>query len=219
MSGAPHPLRQDIERELAFCSARTGLDHLDERVLAAIEAIPRAEFVPPELRPLALRDGPLPIGLGQTISQPFIVALMTHLLAPRPEHRCLEVGTGSGYQAALLSILVAEVYSIEILAPLAGSARDRLARLGHANVRVRHGDGRAGWPEAAPFDGIVVTAATPVPAPAWIEQLRPGGALVAPIGPPGGTQILRHYTKLEDGRVLERDVLEVVFVPLTGTPA
>lgn len=154
----------------------------DTRVLTAMAWAPREWFLPPDLAPQAYRDGPLPIGSGQTISQPYIVALMTAALAPRRTHRVLEVGTGSGYQTAVLAHLVARVYTIERLPDLLVEAEERFRRLGVSNVETRLGDGAAGWPEAAPFDSILVTAATPhVPTP-LLEQVAPGGRLVAPIG-------------------------------------
>jgi protein-L-isoaspartate(D-aspartate) O-methyltransferase len=154
----------------------------DARVLAAMAWVPREWFLPPDLASQAYRDGPLPIGSGQTISQPYVVALMTAALAPRRTHRVLEVGTGSGYQTAVLAHLVAHVYTIERLPDLLVEAEERFRRLGVSNVETRLGDGAAGWPEAAPFDGILVTAATPqVPTP-LLEQVAAGGKLVAPIG-------------------------------------
>lgn len=188
----------------------------DPRVLEAMRAVPRAEFVLPEWRQEAEADRALPIAHGQTISQPTIVALMTQMLRPEPGHRVLEVGTGSGYQAAVLSRLVGEVYSIEIVPELAESAAETLARLGHGNVQVRAGDGYRGWPEAAPFDGIIVTAGAPqIPGP-LVEQLKPGGRMVIPVGPAGGVQVLTLVEKAADGTTRTRDMLEVRFVPLTG---
>ena len=158
----------------------------------------------------------MPIGYGQTISQPYIVALMTDLLNPEPGHVILEVGTGSGYQAAILSLLVKQVYSTDIVEPLATEARERLQRLGYANVEVRAGDGYHGWVEHAPFDGIVVTAAAPsIPGP-LIDQLRPGGRLVIPVGLPYQFQELMLVEKSEDNKVHTKDILGVAFVPLTG---
>ncbi len=189
-----------------------GLTHA--RVLEAMSAVPRHEFVPEVDRARAYQDRPLPIGLGQTISQPYIVALMTELIDPQAGDRILEVGTGSGYQAAVAARIVAEVYSIELLPDLASSAAERLRSLGVANVLVRAGDGYLGWPEHAPFDGILVTAgADHVPAP-LVEQLAPGAKMVIPVGDPAGTQVLRVIEKLPTGEVEERDVLPVRFVPL-----
>jgi len=187
----------------------------DARVLAAMRRVPRHEFVPAELVPLAYADRPLPIGEGQTISQPYIVALMTELLEPEPEDRILEVGTGSAYQAAVAAQLVAEVYTIEIVPELARSAAERLDRLGVANVTVREGDGYLGWPEHAPFDGILVTAgADHVPSP-LVEQLAPGARMIIPVGDPAVEQVLKVVEKRSDGSVTTRDVIPVRFVPLT----
>lgn len=183
-------------------------------VLSAMRTVPRHLFVPPELRGEAYADRPLPIGHHQTISQPYVVALMTELLQLRPTDRVLEIGTGSGYQAALLSRLVAEVYSIEIVAPLAERAAATLAGLGLHNVKVRAGDGYGGWPEAAPFDRIILTAApTQVPAPLF-QQLTPGGRLVVPVGL--GSQQLMVYEKDEAGVITGHPTLSVAFVPMTG---
>jgi protein-L-isoaspartate(D-aspartate) O-methyltransferase len=184
----------------------------DERVLQAMRKVPRHAFVPKELEPRAYEDYPLPIEAAQTISQPYIVAVMSELAAIAPGEKVLEVGTGSGYQAAVLAALGARVYSIEIVEQLATSARERLRRLGYA-AQVRHGDGYAGWPEAAPFDAILVTAAPPaVPAPLR-EQLAVGGRLVAPVG--RGSQQLLVLTRTATGYE-ERKVLPVRFVPMTG---
>ena len=189
------------------------------RVLAAMRGTARHEFVPAERRSQAYEDHPLPIGYGQTISQPYIVAKMTELAAPKPEHRVLEVGTGSGYQAAVLSPLVKEVYTIEIVPPLGEAARERLARLGYKNVEVRVGDGYNGWPEKAPFDSIVVTAgATHVP-PALVEQLKPGGRMVIPLGESQYDQNLVVVHKGKGPRdVRIETIMPVIFVPLTGGP-
>lgn len=188
----------------------------DARVLAALAAVPRAAFVPGPWRHAASEDRALPIAHGQTISQPTIVAVMTHLLAPKPGDRVLEVGTGSGYQAAVLAALGARVFSIEIIPELAAEAEARLARLGIAGVTVRAGDGGLGWPEEAPFDAILVTAAAPRVPPALVEQLRPGGRMVVPVGPVDGIQRLTLVTQPADGAVAERIVTDVRFVPLTG---
>lgn len=184
------------------------------RVLEAMETVPRHEFVPEPYRRSAYADTPLPIGLGQTISQPYIVALMTELAEPERNHRILEVGTGSGYQAAVIAGLVREVYTIEILPELAGTARERLTRLGVKNVVVREGDGYLGWPEKAPFDGILVTAgATEVPQP-LVDQLKSGGRMIIPVGRTADSQVLRVIEKNSEGRIRTRDVLPVRFVPL-----
>ncbi len=186
-----------------------------DRVLAAMGRVPRHEFVPEPLRGVAYSDRPLPIGHGQTISQPFIVAFMTEVLDPAPADRVLEVGTGSGYQAAVLSGLVREVYSIEIVRPLGERARADLARLGYGNVHVRIGDGYAGWPEHAPFDAIIVTCSPEhVPAP-LIAQLRDGGRMVIPVGEAGGVQEL-YLLEKRGTQVVRRAVLPVRFVPMTG---
>jgi len=178
--------------------------------------VPRHELVPADVRSMAYGDTPLPIGHGQTISQPYIVALMTSLVRPAKEHVVLEIGTGSGYQAAVLSRLAARVYSIEIVEPLAREAAARLKALGYANVTVRAGDGYKGWPEQAPFDAIVVTAAAPhIPQP-LVEQLKPGGRMVIPVGSAPSSQDLMVVEKDHDGRARTRRALPVRFVPLTG---
>ncbi|MBI3663793.1 MAG: protein-L-isoaspartate(D-aspartate) O-methyltransferase [Acidobacteria bacterium] len=188
----------------------------DSRVLEVMRRTPRHLFVPAAQMSSAYEDRPLSIGHGQTISQPYMVAKMTELLETRKEHRVLEIGTGSGYQAAVLSPLAAEVYTIEILEPLGREARDRLRALGYKNVEVRIGDGYLGWPEKAPFDRIIVTAgAAEIPLP-LVEQLVPGGRMVIPVGPHWQTQILKVITKGSRGphdfRV--EDVMPVAFVPL-----
>jgi protein-L-isoaspartate(D-aspartate) O-methyltransferase len=186
----------------------------DSAVLAALDSVPRHLFVPEDERREAYEDTPLPIGAGQTISQPYVVALMTSLLDVQPGERILEVGTGSGYQAAVLSRLGAEVYSIEIVKLLGERARRTLSELGYRNVHVRIGDGYGGWPNAAPFDGIVVTAAPPrIPEP-LLQQLKIGGKLVIPVGQ--GYQDLLVLTKRRDGGFDRRSVLPVLFVPMTG---
>ena len=185
----------------------------DPAVLAALRAVPRHRFVPAAVRALAYEDSPLPIGSDQTISQPYIVALMTARIRPRRDMRVLEVGTGSGYQAAVLAECVKEVDSIEIVPELGKKAEALLRELGYCNVRVRVGDGYAGWPERAPYDAVLLTAAPPqIPRP-LLDQLRVGGRLVAPVG--RGVQDLVVVTKTERG--LEREVIEAVrFVPMTG---
>jgi protein-L-isoaspartate(D-aspartate) O-methyltransferase len=207
---------REIRLEVEMTRGYIGKDALDERVMDALAAVPRDFFVPDGLRHRAFYNGPLPIGHGQTISQPYIVALMTDLLAPRPSDVILEVGTGSGYQAAILAGLVQQVYSMEIIPALAAEAAERLRRLGCGNVEVILADGYNGLPEHAPYDGIVVTAATPHVPPPLLEQLKPGGCLVIPVGRQGWSQELRVLTKHENGGISERDVLSVAFVPLTG---
>jgi protein-L-isoaspartate(D-aspartate) O-methyltransferase len=208
-----------IERH-AFTAVRPlGRRRIDPRVLEAMGRTPRHLFVPDRLRDNAYDDRPLPIGHGQTISQPFIVALMTDLLAVGPEDTVLEVGTGSGYQAAVLAPLVRRVCSIEIIPALARRAARRLETLGYASVETRTGDGYYGWPECGPFDGIVVTAAASQVPPPLIGQLKPGGRMVIPVGGPYATQWLMLVEKQDDGRVKTRQVLPVAFVPFTrGSP-
>ena len=186
----------------------------DRATLEALRTVPRHEFVPPRERPRAYEDIPLPIGHGQTISQPAVVATMTELILPRAGMRVLEIGTGSGYQAAVLAATGARVWTIEIFAALADEARARLARLGYDQVIVRHGDGYAGWPEEAPFDAIVVTAAADSIPPALLEQLGPDGRLVMPVGSPDTYQELVLVRKDRTGRLTTRELLPVRFVPL-----
>ncbi|MBI3962511.1 MAG: protein-L-isoaspartate(D-aspartate) O-methyltransferase [Deinococcus sp.] len=190
----------------------------DARVLEAMRTVPRHQFVSPDRAALAYGDYPLEIGFGQTISQPYVVAYMTELLQPQPEQVMLEIGTGSGYQAAVLAELVAQVYTIEIIPELGESARLRLEQLGYQNIQVRIADGWFGWPEAAPFDGIIVTAAAPQIPPPLIEQLKPGGRMVIPVGPPLGAQNLVLVEKAADGTVTTRTLLPVRFVPFVRGP-
>jgi protein-L-isoaspartate(D-aspartate) O-methyltransferase len=192
----------------------TGRERLSDKVIKAMAKVPRHRFVPSHQEPYAYDDRPLPIGHGQTISQPFIVGLMTDLLDLKETDRVLEVGTGCGYQAAVLGELVREVYTIEIVEPLGKEAAARLADLGYRNVTTRVGDGYIGWPEAAPFDAIMVTAAAPVLPPALVEQLKPGGRLVIPVGPQFSGQDLLVIEKQADGKTITRNVLPVRFVPL-----
>jgi protein-L-isoaspartate(D-aspartate) O-methyltransferase len=184
-------------------------------VLAAMHQVPRHEFVPERWIAAAYEDHPLPIGYGQTISQPYIVALMTELLQPTRGAKILEVGTGSGYQTAILAEVGAEVYSIEILEPLAHEAADRLRRLGYDRVHLRQGDGYLGWPEHAPFDAIIVTAGADHIPPPLVQQLKPGGRLVIPVGDAHEEQMLMLVQKSVDGDVTNRNVASVLFVPLT----
>jgi protein-L-isoaspartate(D-aspartate) O-methyltransferase len=185
---------------------------LDARVLEALRAVPRHAFVPADVSRQAYADRPLPIGLGQTISQPYVVALMTHLAGVKPGDRVLEIGTGSGYQAAVLAHLAGEVYSVEIVAELGRRAADTLARLGYANVTTRIGDGYQGWEEHAPYDGILVTAAPDHVPPALVAQLKPGARLVIPVG--GLFQDLMVVAKAADGTTTSTSVIPVRFVPL-----
>jgi protein-L-isoaspartate(D-aspartate) O-methyltransferase len=194
----------------------TGRSELSDRVMDAMGAVAREAFVLPEYRHLAYRNTPLPIEAGQTISQPLIVALMTELLDPQPGDVILEVGTGSGYQAAVLAKLVKHVYSVEIVEELATSAAAVLQRLGYDNVTVRAGDGYAGWPQHAPFDGIVVTAAAEHLPPPLLQQLKPGGKLVIPVGEEHGYQELLVVEVDQTGKITRQSVLPVRFVPLTG---
>ena len=188
----------------------------EERVLRAMLEVERHEFVPAASRSEAYRNYPLPIGHGQTISQPYIVALMTDLVAPDANDVVLEIGTGSGYQAAVLAQLVRHVYSMEIIEPLAGQAASRLKRLGYGNVTTSLGDGYFGWPEHAPFDAIVVTAAASHVPPPLIEQLKPGGRMVIPVGGRFTVQYLLLLEKTEEEEILTRQITAVRFVPLTG---
>ena len=190
-----------------------GDERLGEPVLVAIQAVPRHAFVPVSDRPAAYADHPLPIGHGQTISQPYIVARMTQDLHLRSDSRVLEVGTGSGYQAAVLTEFTPHVFTIEIIKPLADAAAERLARLGYETAQVRHGDGYYGWPEAGPFDGIIVTAAAPHVPPPLVAQLAPGGRMIIPVGRQMGTQWLVLVEKDADGAVDTAALLPVVFVP------
>ena len=192
----------------------------NKRVIEAMRTVPRHLFVPPNLARYAYLDRPLPIGLDQTISQPYMVAFMTELLDPKAGHRVLEVGTGSGYQAAVLSRLVKDVYTIEIVEPLARQATERLNGMGYKNVHVRAGDGYLGWPEAAPFDSIIVTAgATHIPRP-LLEQLKSGGVMVIPVGEPPRNLSLQVIRRGKTPDIIKIEhVMPVAFVPLTGEHA
>ena len=220
------PDSRERERELMALSVANmaetagvpGARRIDPKVMAALRRVPRHLFVPEQARPLAYRNTALEIGHGQTISQPYIVALMTHLLKVEKGHRVLEIGTGSGYQAAMLSLLAGEVRSIEIVAPLAREAAARLSALGYSNVSVRAGDGYAGWPEAAPFDRIIVTAAAPHIPPALAGQLAPGGRMVIPIARGKTGEELTLVLKDRRGKIRTERLLPVRFVPLTRAP-
>jgi protein-L-isoaspartate(D-aspartate) O-methyltransferase len=186
---------------------------LDDRVMAAMAKVRRHDFVPVELRPVAYANTPLPIGCGKTISQPFIVALMTDLLGIEPGDRVLEIGTGLGYQAAVIAELAAEVYSVELIEELAEEGRRRLAAAGYRNIQVRVGDGSLGWPQHAPFDKVIVAAAPELIPPALIQQLKPGGRMVIPAGLEEAQQLLR-VDKDADGRTAAREVIPVRFARL-----
>jgi protein-L-isoaspartate(D-aspartate) O-methyltransferase len=204
----------EIDATYADTRAETGLAAMSPRVRAAMGKVERHRLVPREQAAQAYQNRPLPIGAGQTISQPFIVALSTDLIAPEPQHVVLEVGTGSGYQAAVLAELVQRVYSIEILESLAASAKKSLEDLHYGNIEIRVGDGYKGWPEKAPFDAIVVTAAAPFVPAALVAQLKPGGRMVIPVGASPASQELLLIAKASDGSVSEKRVLPVRFVPL-----
>ena len=207
-------LVDEVAAMYAATRAETGLAAMSPQVRAALSKVERHRFVPASQVAAAYRNHPLPIGSGQTISQPYIVALSTDLVQPQAGQRVLEVGTGSGYQAAMLAEIVAQVYSIELIPALGHAAAERLRALGYANVEVRIGDGYAGWPEKAPFDAIVVTAAAPRVPPALLDQLKPGGRMVIPVGESLAAQELLVITKRADGGTESRRVLPVRFVPL-----
>ncbi len=207
-------IRNDVRRTRHF----VGKDALDEEVLSALTRVPRQEFVPDSLRDFAYENRPLSIGHGQTISQPYIVALMTDMLAIKPAHRVLEVGTGSGYQSAVLAEMGAEVYTLEVVAELSSAAQNRLVRLGYREIYYRVGDGYQGWPEEAPYDSIIVTAAAPFLPEALVEQLRPAGRMAIPIGQPHSNQNLIQVVKDVQGRATMTKVLPVVFVPMVSWP-
>jgi protein-L-isoaspartate(D-aspartate) O-methyltransferase len=204
----------EVEAMVRDTAPYTGRHRLDERVIYALGRVPRHELVPDDVRSLAYANRALPIGHGQTISQPYIVALMTDLAQVKPGYRVLEIGTGSGYQAAVLAELEADIYTIEIVEPLGRQAQQDLQRLGYDNVHVRIGDGYKGWPEAAPFDAILVTAAPEEVPQALIDQLAVGGRMVIPVGAQGQTQTLTVLVKEADGTLQSREVLPVGFVPM-----
>lgn len=194
----------------------SGIASVDRRVLDAMARVPRHRFVPADQQHSAYRNRPLPIGYGQTISQPYIVAVMTDLMKLKPGDRVLEIGTGSGYQAAILAELAQAVYTIEIIEPLALEARTRLEALGYAKVRTKIGDGYYGWEEHGPYDSIIVTAAVSHLPPPLVRQLKPGGRMVIPLGAPFLPQQLMLVEKQSDGSVVNQQILPVRFVPLTG---
>jgi protein-L-isoaspartate(D-aspartate) O-methyltransferase len=209
----------EIEGETAETAHLTGRATLSPRVLAALRQVPREAFVREADIAEAYDNAPLPIGHGQTISQPFIVAIMTELLDIEPDQSVLEIGTGSGYQAAILAALARKVWSVEFVPALAERARAALAGAGCANVEIRCGDGALGWPEHAPYDAIIVTAAAPSIPPALIAQLKPGGRLIAPVGCAFETQILTLVEKSGSGAIAQREIMPVAFVPLVDERA
>jgi len=209
-------LMKEIEEDMRMTSGRIGKGRLSQGVVEAMTTVPRHEFVPEHLKRYAYENRPLPIGYGQTISQPYIVGIMTDLINPAKDQVVLEIGTGSGYQAAILAHCVRQVYSIEIIPELGQEAEARLKRLGFQNVEVRVGDGYYGWKEHGPFDAIVVTASAGHIPPPLIEQLKPGGKMIIPVGGPFVTQYLMLVEKDEGPRVRTKQLLPVAFVPLTG---
>ncbi len=209
-------LVKEIETEVKATSLYLDKEALDPKVMQAIVSVPRHEFVPPEQRSYAYQNRPLPIGYGQTISQPYIVAIMTDLLKVDQQSKVLELGTGSGYQAAILSQLVDKVFTIEIVEQLGKKARERLTRLGYDNVQVKLGDGYYGWAEHAPFDAIIVTAAASHIPPPLIKQLKKGGNMIIPVGTAFMTQQLLLIKKQPDGKITSTQILPVRFVPVTG---
>jgi protein-L-isoaspartate(D-aspartate) O-methyltransferase len=205
----------EISAQAIFTCARLGKAALSRRVMDALDRTPRHEFVPLELRPYAYADTPLPIGFGKTISQPFIVAVMTDLLDVQPTDTVLEIGTGLGYQSAVLALLAQRVYSVELIEELAAQARHRLARLGLANVEVRIANGCGGWPERAPFDKVIVTAAPELIPPSLLYQLKPGGKMVIPAGLRGEQQLIL-VEKDAGGSVSTKEIFPVMFSLLEG---
>jgi protein-L-isoaspartate(D-aspartate) O-methyltransferase len=208
----------DIEmcREMMIRRDLAGRGIMDPKVLEAMRSVPREEFIPPALRDQAYEDYPLPIADGQTISQPYIVAFMIEALELSPGDRVLEIGTGSGYSAAVLSRIVSRVYTVERISSLAETARERLLRLGYGNIAVYVGDGTLGWPEHAPYDGIVVTAGAPRVPNSLLGEMAEGGRLVIPVGPDGFGQTLLRMRRLEGDEFLKERLLAVQFVPLIG---
>lgn len=210
-------LIREIERGVSETANYLGFSTLSPGVLAAMRAVPRHEFVPVREREAAYENRPLPIGHGQTISQPYIVAIMTEMLRLSPDSAVLEVGTGCGYQTAVLAALCRTVYSVEIVASLSDGASERLSRLGVTNVHFMHADGHLGWAAAAPYDSLIVTAAAAKVPPALVHQLKPGGRMVIPVGRPHMSQSIVLIEKNTDGAVSERSCLPVAFVPLVGS--
>lgn len=217
MAGNLREMLDDITAEVQYTRHMIGKDALDPRVMQAMGAVPRDQFVPAHMRAAAFENGPLPIGHGQTISQPYIVALMTDMLALEPDHTVLEIGTGCGYQTAILSQLCRRVYTIEIVPQLSAGAVTLFKQLGLRNIEARVSNGYLGWPEHAPYDGIIVTAAAAFVPEALIKQLKPGGRMAIPVGVPHGHQDLMLVTKDAQGEVHNRRVLAVAFVPLVDS--
>ena len=213
---ARQQLMEEIGESVRDTSLYLDKEALDPRVMATLARVPRHAFIPRRYQSMAYANRPLPIGHGQTISQPYIVALMTDLIKPQADQRVLEIGTGSGYQAAILAELTGQVFSIEIIEPLGEQARERLGNMGYDNVTVRIGDGYYGWEEHAPFDAIVVTAAASHIPPPLVKQLKPGGIMIIPVGSRFLTQQLVLVNKEQDGQLVTRQILPVRFVPLTG---
>ncbi|PUB78245.1 MAG: protein-L-isoaspartate O-methyltransferase [gamma proteobacterium symbiont of Ctena orbiculata] len=205
-----------IEQDVRETSSYLDKGQLDSGIMKVLAEVPRHQFVPADIRGRAYENRPLPIGYGQTISQPYIVAIMTDLIAPKPGHKALEIGTGSGYQAAVLSRLVERIYTMEIVEPLGNQATERLKRLGYDNIEVAVADGYYGWKEHAPFDIIIVTAAASHIPPPLIEQLKPGGKMIIPVGSRFMTQQLLLVDKDAENEITVRQILPVRFVPLTG---
>jgi protein-L-isoaspartate(D-aspartate) O-methyltransferase len=216
MKKAREGMVKEIELDVHETSSFIGRTQLNKEVIRVMSEVPRHEFVPEDEIRAAYQNRPLPIGYGQTISQPYIVALMTDLLAVSPDARVLEVGAGSGYQAAVLARLVKEVHSIEIIPELARECRVRMARLGYSNITIHEGDGYYGLASEGPFDAIIVTAAASYIPPPLVQQLKPGGRMVIPVGTPFAVQHLMLIEKDEQGEISMRQVLPVQFVPLTG---
>jgi protein-L-isoaspartate(D-aspartate) O-methyltransferase len=216
-AAAPDDMGQAARREAMVRTQIAARGVNDPATLRAMGAVQRHRFVPESRRGDAYEDRPLPIGYGQTISQPYIVAAMTEAIRPRPEHRILEIGTGSGYQAAVLAEIVGKVYTVEIIPELGEAARDRLTNLGCRNLEVRIADGYDGWPERAPFDAIVVTAAAEYIPPPLIKQLKEGGRMVIPVGAPFFTQTLMLVEK-KGGEITTRQLMPVLFVPFRRSP-
>lgn len=210
-------LIDDIESEVHFTASYIGKNKLDKRVMQAMASVPREKFVPPSMQYAAYINGPLPIGYGQTISQPYIVALMSDLLALKPEHRVLEVGTGSGYQTAVLAELCSKVFSVERIAELSQLAEERFKKLNYKNIETHIGNGYYGWQEHAPYDGIIVTAAAMYIPPSLIEQLKPGGNLVLPVVRTQFNQSLTLVKKDLDGETEVENILDVAFVPMVDS--